>query len=396
MATLKFVNINKIYDNKVQAVFDFNLDVRDKEFIVFVGPSGCGKSTTLRMVAGLEEITSGELYINDRMVNDIAPKDRDIAMVFQSYALYPHMTVYDNMAFGLKLRKIPKEEIEKRVNEAAAILGLEPYLNRRPKALSGGQRQRVALGRAIVRSPKVFLMDEPLSNLDAKLRVQMRSEIAKIHERVGATTIYVTHDQTEAMTMASRIVIMKDGHIQQIGTPKEVYNFPANIFVGGFIGSPAMNFLRGKYIDGQFVIEGDKTQRAIRIDIPEELKLNIQGYENEEVVLGIRPEDIYVAGDMIKKYPGATTEVECDVVELLGHELIVYGYMNGQRIIVKTSANNDIQVHDKVNMTFDMSRAHFFDPTTTNRLVYKKEKVATAAETGIEEENTETSTNEEK
>ncbi len=394
MATLKFVNINKIYDNKVQAVFDFNLDVRDKEFIVFVGPSGCGKSTTLRMVAGLEEITSGELYINDRMVNDIAPKDRDIAMVFQSYALYPHMTVYDNMAFGLKLRKIPKEEIEKRVNEAAAILGLEPYLNRRPKALSGGQRQRVALGRAIVRSPKVFLMDEPLSNLDAKLRVQMRSEIAKIHERVGATTIYVTHDQTEAMTMASRIVIMKDGHIQQIGTPKEVYNFPANIFVGGFIGSPAMNFLRGKYIDGQFVIEGDKTQRAIRIDIPEELKLNIQGYENEEVVLGIRPEDIYVAGDMIKKYPGATTEVECDVVELLGHELIVYGYMNGQRIIVKTSANNDIQVHDKVNMTFDMGRTHFFDPTTTNRLVYKKEKVATAAETGIEEENAETSTNE--
>jgi len=386
MATLKFVNINKIYDNKVQAVFDFNLDVRDKEFIVFVGPSGCGKSTTLRMVAGLEEITSGELYINDRLVNDIAPKDRDIAMVFQSYALYPHMTVYDNMAFGLKLRKIPKEEIEKRVNEAAAILGLEPYLQRRPKALSGGQRQRVALGRAIVRSPKVFLMDEPLSNLDAKLRVQMRSEIAKIHERVNATTIYVTHDQTEAMTMASRIVIMKDGHIQQIGTPKEVYNFPANIFVGGFIGSPAMNFLRGKYIDGKFVIEGDKTQRTLTIALTDELKKNIEGYENEEVVLGIRPEDIYVSGDMIKKYPDSTNEVECDVVELLGHELIVYGYMNGQRIIVKTSANNEIQVHDKVNMTFDMSRAHFFDPTTTNRLVYKKEKAAAVEEVKKEEE----------
>ena len=216
MATLKFKDINKIYDNKFQAVFDFNLDVNDHEFIVFVGPSGCGKTTTLRMVAGLEEITSGELYINNRLVNDIAPKDRDIAMVFQSYALYPHMTVYDNMAFGLKLRKIPKEEIERRVNEAAAILGLEPYLNRRPKALSGGQRQRVALGRAIVRNPKVFLMDEPLSNLDAKLRVQMRSEIIKIHERVGATTIYVTHDQTEAMTMATRIVVMKDGYIQQI------------------------------------------------------------------------------------------------------------------------------------------------------------------------------------
>ena len=385
MATLKFSNINKIYDNKVQAVFDFNLDVRDKEFIVFVGPSGCGKSTTLRMVAGLEEITSGELYINDRLVNDIAPKDRDIAMVFQSYALYPHMTVFDNMAFGLKLRKIPKEEIEKRVNDAAAILGLEPYLNRRPAALSGGQRQRVALGRAIVRSPKVFLMDEPLSNLDAKLRVQMRAEIAKIHERVGATTIYVTHDQTEAMTMATRIVIMKDGHIQQIGSPKEVYNFPANIFVGGFIGAPAMNFLRGRYLDGKFIIEADKTQRRIEIELTEELRLNIQGYEGEEVILGIRPEDIYVDGPIVDKYPGATTEVECDVVELLGHELIVYGYMNSQRIIVKTSATHDIQVHDKVNFTFDMSRAHFFDPTTTNRLVYKKEKIGHQEETTTEE-----------
>ena len=385
MATLKFVNINKIYENKVQAVFDFNLDVADKEFIVFVGPSGCGKSTTLRMVAGLEEISSGELYINDRLVNDIAPKDRDIAMVFQSYALYPHMTVYDNMAFGLKLRKMPKEVIEKRVNEAAAILGLEPYLNRRPKALSGGQRQRVALGRAIVRSPKVFLMDEPLSNLDAKLRVQMRSEIAKIHQKVGATTIYVTHDQTEAMTMASRIVVMKDGYIQQIGTPKEVYNYPANIFVGGFIGSPAMNFLKGKYIDGKFVIEADKTQRRIEIELTEELRMNIQGYENEEVVLGIRPEDIYTSGPMAEKYQNATTEVECDVVELLGHELIVYGYMNGQRIIVKTSAVNDIQVHDKINMTFDLNKVHFFDPVTTNRLVYKKEKVGAIKEETVEE-----------
>ena len=385
MATLKFVNINKIYENKVQAVFDFNLDVADKEFIVFVGPSGCGKSTTLRMVAGLEEISSGELYINDRLVNDIAPKDRDIAMVFQSYALYPHMTVYDNMAFGLKLRKMPKEIIEKRVNEAAAILGLEPYLNRRPKALSGGQRQRVALGRAIVRSPKVFLMDEPLSNLDAKLRVQMRSEIAKIHQKVGATTIYVTHDQTEAMTMASRIVVMKDGYIQQIGSPKEVYNYPANIFVGGFIGSPAMNFLKGKYIDGKFVIEADKTQRRIEIELTEELRMNIQGYENEEVVLGIRPEDIYTNGPIAEKYPNATTEVECDVVELLGHELIVYGYMNGQRIIVKTSAVNDIQVHDKINMTFDLNKVHFFDPVSTNRLVYKKEKVGAIKEETVEE-----------
>ena len=386
METLKFVNINKIYDSKVQAVFDFNLDVKDKEFIVFVGPSGCGKSTTLRMVAGLEEITSGELYINDRLVNDIAPKDRDIAMVFQSYALYPHMTVFDNMAFGLKLRKIPKEEIEKRVNEAAAILGLEPYLNRRPKALSGGQRQRVALGRAIVRSPKVFLMDEPLSNLDAKLRVQMRSEIAKIHEKVGATTIYVTHDQTEAMTMATRIVIMKDGHIQQIGSPKEVYNFPANIFVGGFIGSPAMNFVTGRYIDGKFVIEADKTQRRIEIELTDELRANIQGYEGEEVVFGIRPEDIHIDGVIVDRYPNSQADIECDVVELLGHELILYGYLNGQRITVKTSAINDIQVHDKVRLTFDLSKAHFFDPKSTNRLVYKKEKLGIQEEVKAEEE----------
>ena len=386
MATLKFVNINKIYDSKVQAVFDFNLDVKDKEFIVFVGPSGCGKSTTLRMVAGLEEITSVELYINDRLVNDIAPKDRDIAMVFQSYALYPHMTVFDNMAFGLKLRKIPKEEIEKRVNEAAAILGLEPYLNRRPKALSGGQRQRVALGRAIVRSPKVFLMDEPLSNLDAKLRVQMRSEIAKIHEKVGATTIYVTHDQTEAMTMATRIVIMKDGHIQQIGSPKEVYNFPANIFVGGFIGSPAMNFVTGRYIDGKFVIEADKTQRRIEVELTDELRANIQGYEGEEVVFGIRPEDIHIDGPIVERYPNSQADIECDVVELLGHELILYGYLNGQRITVKTSAIHDIQVHDKVRLTFDLNKAHFFDPTTTNRLVYKKEKLGAVEEVKAEEE----------
>ena len=392
MATLIFKDINKIYDNKFQAVFDFNLDVYDHEFIVFVGPSGCGKTTTLRMVAGLEEITSGELYINNRLVNDIAPKDRDIAMVFQSYALYPHMTVYDNMAFGLKLRKIPKEEIERRVNEAAAILGLEPYLNRRPKALSGGQRQRVALGRAIVRNPKVFLMDEPLSNLDAKLRVQMRSEIIKIHERVGATTIYVTHDQTEAMTMATRIVVMKDGYIQQIGTPKEVYNNPANIFVGGFIGSPAMNFLKGKYIDDCFVIEGSKTERTIKIFIPEKLRPNIQGYENDEVILGIRPEDIHINGEIVQKYPKSATEVECDVVELLGHELIVYGYMNGQRIIVKTSANNDIQVHDKILFTFDMNKVHFFDPTTTEVLVARKERIGlkkNQEETKEKEENAE-------
>ena len=383
-AYVSLKHIDKIYENNVQAVFDFNLDIKKHEFIVFVGPSGCGKSTTLRMVAGLEDITKGELYIDHELCNDKTPKDRDIAMVFQSYALYPHMSVYDNMAFGLKLKRMPKYEIDKRVHEAARILQIEEYLDRKPKALSGGQRQRVALGRAIVRSPKVFLMDEPLSNLDAKLRVQMRSEIAKIHQKVGATTIYVTHDQTEAMTMASRIVIMKDGYIQQIGSPKEVYNFPANTFVGGFIGSPAMNFLKGKYEDGNFVIEADKTQRKIVIELNDELRQNIQGYENEEVILGIRPEDIYVDGPISEKYPNATTEVECDVVELLGHELIVYGYMNSQRIIVKTSAIHDIQVHDKVNFTFDLNKVHFFDPTTTNRLVYKKAKLGLTEEAAAE------------
>ena len=250
MAELRFDGLDKVYDNGVQAVFDFTLEVKDKEFIVFVGPSGCGKSTTLRMVAGLEEITAGNLYIDDVLVNDVAPKDRNIAMVFQSYALYPHMTVYDNMAFGLKLRKMPKDEIEERVKNAANTLGLTAYLDRKPKALSGGQRQRVALGRAIVRDAKVFLMDEPLSNLDAKLRVQMRSEIIKLTKRLGTTTVYVTHDQIEAMTMATRIVIMKDGYIQQVGAPKDVYDNPDNIFVGGFIGTPPMNFIYGKVDKG--------------------------------------------------------------------------------------------------------------------------------------------------
>ena len=254
MAEIVLDHVYKIYDNKVTAVTDFNLHIQDKEFIVFVGPSGCGKSTTLRMIAGLEEISKGDFYIDGKRVNDVPPKDRDIAMVFQNYALYPHMTVYDNMAFGLKLRKVPKAEIDKRVKDAAKILGLEDYLKRKPKALSGGQRQRVALGRAIVRDPKVFLMDEPLSNLDAKLRVQMRAEIAKLHQRLQPTTIYVTHDQTEAMTMATRIVVMKDGVIQQVGTPKEVYDHPRNVFVAGFIGSPAMNFFKGKLTDSHFVI----------------------------------------------------------------------------------------------------------------------------------------------
>ena len=363
MATLKFRNINKVYDNKVQAVFDFTLDVQDKEFIVFVGPSGCGKSTTLRMVAGLEEITSGDLYIDDVLVNDVLPKDRDIAMVFQNYALYPHMSVYDNMAFGLKLRKIPKKEIDERVQEAAEILGLGDYLYRKPRQLSGGQRQRVALGRAIVRSPKVFLMDEPLSNLDAKLRVQMRSEIAKIHKRVGATTIYVTHDQTEAMTMASRIVIMKDGYIQQIGTPKEVYNNPANIFVGGFIGSPAMSFFKGNILNKNFVT-GEKEK--ISIELSDEIYEKVKGYEGKQIVLGIRPEDLSIVPSSSKGV--GILSIEADVVELLGHELIVYGYLDKQKLLIKTSAANEISVGDVIKVSLDMNKIHFFDPETTNHI----------------------------
>ena len=308
MATVSLRNINKVYDNKVQAVFDFNLDVEDQEFIVFVGPSGCGKSTTLRMIAGLEEITSGELVIDGQRMNDVAPKDRDIAMVFQSYALYPHMTVYENMAFGLKLRKMPKEEIDKRVLEAAKILEIEEYLKRKPKALSGGQRQRVALGRAIVRNAKVFLMDEPLSNLDAKLRVQMRSEIIKLHEKIGATTIYVTHDQTEAMTMASRIVVMKDGYIQQIGSPKEIYNHPVNMFVASFVGSPAMNFIPGKIESGKF------STGKYSVQLPEMYHPQLREVEGREVVFGIRPEDLHCEGIVAETYPSSIFDFEVDVM----------------------------------------------------------------------------------
>lgn len=360
MATLKFININKIYDNKVQAVFDFNLDVKDKEFIVFVGPSGCGKSTTLRMLAGLEDISSGELYIDDVLVNDVSPKDRNIAMVFQSYALYPHMTVYNNMAFALKIKKLPKDEIDRRIHEAAAILGLEPYLQRKPKALSGGQRQRVALGRAIVRRPKVFLMDEPLSNLDAKLRVQMRSEIAKIHEDVGATTVYVTHDQTEAMTMATRIVVMKDGRIQQIGTPKEVYDHPVNMFVGGFIGSPAMNFFNGKFEGGKFYFDGEEDGLSIKLS--KEHSEHLKEYDGKKIVLGIRPEDITVEDG--KTAGGIQTK--CDVVELLGYELILHGKLGEQRVVFRTSAKHEIHPHDEVTILFNQDNLHFFDPETTN------------------------------
>jgi len=364
MAELKFNGLDKVYDNGVQAVFDFSLEVKDKEFIVFVGPSGCGKSTTLRMVAGLEEITAGELYIDDVLVNDVAPKDRNIAMVFQSYALYPHMTVYDNMAFGLKLRKMPKVDIDKRVQNAADILGLKAYLDRKPKALSGGQRQRVALGRAIVRDAKVFLMDEPLSNLDAKLRVQMRAEIIKLHERIGTTTIYVTHDQIEAMTMASRIVVMKDGYIHQVGAPKDIYDNPNNIFVGGFIGTPPMNFIYGKVTNDLFVGEGI----SVKVPIDKIKLLKENDFLNKDLVLGIRPEEIHDHEELKQKHKESLVTLKVDVAELLGSETHIHARIVDQELIAKVSARTDIKIGDEIELAFDMSKAHFFNPESEERL----------------------------
>lgn len=363
MADLSLKHIDKIYDNNVQAVFDFNLDIKDKEFIVFVGPSGCGKSTTLRMIAGLEDITAGEFYIDGKLMNDVEPKDRDIAMVFQSYALYPHMSVYDNMAFGLKLKKVPKDEIDKRVKEAARILEIEPYLDRKPKALSGGQRQRVALGRAIVRNAKVFLMDEPLSNLDAKLRVQMRSEIIKLHERINATTIYVTHDQTEAMTMADRIVVMKGGYIQQIGTPREIYNNPANMFVAGFLGAPATNFLKGVYKDDCFICNDQAIQ------IPDMFHEAMKPYKGKEVIMGIRPEDLHREGIVADTYPTSHFKYYVEVSELLGHEFILHGRFGNQRIEAKVAARIETRPHEEIELAMDLSKIHFFDPETEKTII---------------------------
>ena len=350
-------HIDKIYDNKVQAVFDFNLDIQKQEFIVLVGPSGCGKSTTLRMIAGLEEISNGELYIDHVLSNDLAPKNRNIAMVFQNYALYPHMTVYDNLAFGLKMTHVPKDEIVERVLNAAKILGLEELLDRKPKALSGGQRQRVALGRAIVRNAKVFLMDEPLSNLDAKLRVQMRAEIIKLHDELKATTIYVTHDQTEAMTMASRIVVMNKGYIQQIGTPIEVYNKPANTFVASFIGAPAMNLLNVTYKDGVITFSDGNTLTLPKHylkekDLP------------EEFILGIRPENIKTTFIEDKdSYP-----VEIQVAELLGREYYVHTLFGGIDLVSNTEVNEKLSMHDECFIKIDKEKLHFFNKDTQMRI----------------------------
>ncbi|MRX71494.1 sn-glycerol-3-phosphate ABC transporter ATP-binding protein UgpC [Bacillus lacus] len=370
MAELVLDHIFKIYDKNVTAVSDFNLHIQDKEFIVFVGPSGCGKSTTLRMIAGLEEISKGEFSIDGKRMNDVAPKDRDIAMVFQNYALYPHMNVYDNMAFGLKLRKFSKEEIEKRVKEAARILGLEQYLDRKPKALSGGQRQRVALGRAIVRDAKVFLMDEPLSNLDAKLRVSMRAEISKLHHRLGTTTIYVTHDQTEAMTMATRLVVMKDGLIQQVGSPKEVYERPENVFVGGFIGSPAMNFLTGKLTDGKFQIG------KFAVQVPEgKMKfLREQGYVNKDIIMGIRPEDVHDEPVFIESSQGSKLDAKIDVAELMGAETMLYSQVDGQEFIARVDSRTDVNPGQILPLALDMNKVHFFDKDTEERVRPSLEK----------------------
>ncbi|WP_449539280.1 ABC transporter ATP-binding protein [Ferdinandcohnia sp. Marseille-Q9671] len=364
MAELVLDHIYKVYDNKVTAVEDFNLHIQDKEFIVFVGPSGCGKSTTLRMIAGLEEISQGDFFIDEKRVNDVAPKDRDIAMVFQNYALYPHMSVYDNMAFGLKLRKFPKDEIDRRVKEAAKILGLEEYLARKPKALSGGQRQRVALGRAIVRDAKVFLMDEPLSNLDAKLRVQMRAEISKLHQRLQTTTIYVTHDQTEAMTMASRLVVMKDGIIQQVGAPKDVYDNPENVFVAGFIGSPAMNFFSGTLKDGSFTM-GD-----VSVAVPEgKMKvLREQGYVNKEIILGVRPEDIHDEPVFIESSQGSKIKALIEVSELTGAETMLYSQVAGTEFVARVDARTIAKPGETIELAFDMNKCHFFDAENERRI----------------------------
>lgn len=372
MAQLKFSELKKVYEGDVTAVDDFNLHVEDQEFIVLVGPSGCGKSTTLRMVAGLEDITEGDLYIDDVRVNDVQPKDRDIAMVFQSYALYPHMTVYDNMAFSLKLRKFPKDEIDERVQEAAKILGLTAYLDRKPKALSGGQKQRVALGRAIVRDANVFLMDEPLSNLDAKLRVQMRAEIIKLHKRIKTTTVYVTHDQIEAMTMADRIVIMNDGYIQQVGVPKEIYDYPNNIFVGGFIGTPAMNFVHGKLLeDGYFESEN------VRVKVPK-AKFNVlkeKGYEGQPVIMGIRPEDIHDENIVLETYKDSHVKLKVEVSELLGAETNIYARIGDKEVVARVSARDDIDMGDELELAFDMNKVHFFDPNSELRIRDDKDKI---------------------
>jgi multiple sugar transport system ATP-binding protein len=368
MASLSLQHIEKIYENGYHAVHDFNLEVEDKEFIIFVGPSGCGKSTTLRMIAGLEDISEGDFLIDGVKMNDVEPKDRDIAMVFQSYALYPHMTVRDNMGFALKLRKVPQAEIDAKVDEVAKILDLEKFLDRKPKALSGGQRQRVAMGRAIVRSPKVFLMDEPLSNLDAKLRVQMRTEIAKLHERLGTTIIYVTHDQTEAMTLGTRIVVMKDGIVQQINTPEHLYNKPCNLFVAGFIGSPQMNFL-----DAVVEEKGKDVLLHIGDDVlkmSEDKAKALEGYNGKTVVFGVRPE--HFGDGRGKEGQQCTIKAPVEVRELLGAEAYLYFNLDGKQCTARVASDVDLYVGMEGTFALDMNKLQLFDKETEQSLLWKE------------------------
>ena len=371
MASLSLRHVYKRYAGGVTAVSDFSLEIKDQEFIVLVGPSGCGKSTTLRMIAGLEEITEGEIYIGDRLINDVAAKDRDIAMVFQSYALYPHMSVFDNMAFGLKLRKVPKDQIKRRVNEAAQVLGISHLLDRKPKALSGGQRQRVALGRAIVREPKVFLLDEPLSNLDAKLRAQMRTELSKLHLKLGTTFIYVTHDQIEAMTMGDRIVVMKDGFIQQVDTPQNLYEKPCNMFVAGFMGSPQMNFIDAQlnFKDGGVYVKFGGTKengKFYEIKLPEgkAKSEDLKDYDGKNVVLGIRPENIRDEEVFLSANADYVVDAHVEVTELMGAETYLYLEIEGVPVVARVSPRNTAKNGDDIKLAFDVNRIHLFDKET--------------------------------
>ncbi|MGE3538981.1 MAG: ABC transporter ATP-binding protein [Candidatus Tectimicrobiota bacterium] len=366
MAQVTLRNLVKKFSDEVIAVNSVNLEIQDKEFVVLVGPSGCGKTTTLRMVAGLEDISSGEVFIGDRLVNDVPPKDRNIAMVFQNYALYPHMTVYKNMAFSLKLRRTPKDEIDRRVKAAADILGIGELLGRKPKELSGGQRQRVAVGRAIVRQPEVFLFDEPLSNLDAKLRVNMRAELIKLHERLDATMIYVTHDQVEAMTMGDRIVVMRNGFIQQVGPPMEVYNTPHNQFVAGFIGSPPMNFMDARLVQDNGGLAVDL--KGLRLPLPGQRAKSVEAYTNKNIIFGIRPEDIKPAGEQ-QGGTLAPLSATVEVLEPLGPEIILELACQGYTFTARMDPHLRAKMHDKIDICFDMDRAHLFDAQTEQAIL---------------------------
>ena len=367
MAAIRFKNVAKKFDNgKVTVIPDLSFDIKDKEFIVLVGPSGCGKSTTLRMIAGLEDISDGELFIDDKKVNDVAPKDRDIAMVFQSYALYPHMSVYKNMAFALKLRKMPKKEIDEKVRWAASILEIEPYLDRKPRALSGGQRQRVALGRAMVRNPKVFLLDEPLSNLDAKLRTEMRSQITMLHKRLQTTFVYVTHDQTEAMTMADRIVVMDKGIIRQFDTPQKLYSEPADMFVAGFIGSPRMNFIECMITKKKGALYAEFSEHIMRIPVSKARSL--EAYENRSVILGIRPEEISAYSGGMNVQESCVINARADIAEMTGGQVNIYFTLAGSQCIACIRTERKISAGDEVKLLFDCNSAHFFDKETTKAI----------------------------